>query len=502
MEKNYRVSLTARKRYGGVSEPWIRYAALALAQWVSILNFSADQPMPSTSFKATSTELELARFATSATLEEVPEHCLQTIRWVLLAVIGTGVAGCKEDGIDELRALLVERGGRAEATSLVFGDVLPATSAAQLNGAMCRALDYCDAMAPGPHFGSAIVPAAFAVAQSLGGMSGRRVFEALVVGAELGARFNLSERMYDGFDPTGIAAVFAATATAGRLLGLTEGQMVHALGLAFNRCGGSFQSHVDGSLAVRLVQGFVAETGVWCAQMAARGLTGPRNFVDGHYGYRHLYAKGLRDSASFTQDLGTIWMLESIVFKKFPSCGVTQGVTNQTLEIVAELGLRAENFLHAEVRMPPYACKLVGMPFDLGENPRVNAQFSAQYCVANAVYRGSSKLEHFRPNAIAEPGVQQLVAQVRVIPDPAMDARGHSAVDLLIHTRDGRTSVRSYDIAPGFPGRGLSAAEHHVRFEDCMAYVGRDRVETEALAQQIADLGQLKDVVPFWTSIR
>jgi hypothetical protein len=30
---------------------------------------------------------------------------------------------------------------------------------------------------------------------------------------------------------------------------------LHALALAFNRCGGSFQSHVDGSLGVRITQG-------------------------------------------------------------------------------------------------------------------------------------------------------------------------------------------------------------------------------------------------------
>jgi 2-methylcitrate dehydratase PrpD len=468
---------------------------------------------PSQSNTDLSSELQLARFVVHTTLAEVPASALQTIKWVLLAVIGTGVAGAWEEGIAELRALLVDRAGKPEATSLVFADALPATSAAQLNAAMCRALDYCDAMAPGPHFGSAIVPAAFAVAQSLGGCSGATLLEALVVGAEIGARFNLSERMYDGFDPTGIAGVFAATATASRLLALTEVQTVNALALAFNRCGGSFQSHVDGSLAVRLVQGFVAETGVWCAQMAARGLTGPKNFLDGHYGYRHLYAKGLRDSASFTEGLKTRWLLETIVFKKYPSCGVTQGVTNQTLELITELNLQPSDLEYAEVHLPPYASKLVGTPFVMGDNPRVNAQFSAQYCVANAIWRGASKLDHFRPSAIAEAGLQTLIAKVRVISDPAMDARGHSAVDLMIRTRGGRSAQRSYDVSPGFPGRGLSASEHQARFEDCMAYASARALEagemgagsasrTATILDAVNSMEQLSNVVPFWASIR
>lgn len=474
-----------------------------------------DSSLPAAHFANTniSSELQLARFVVHTTLAEVPNSALQTIKWVVLAVMGTGVAGAWEEGIAELRSLLVERGGKPEATSLLFGDALPATSAAQLNAAMCRALDYCDAMAPGPHFGSAIVPAAFALAQARGGCSGTDLLEALVVGAEIGARFNLSERMYDGFDPTGIAGVFAATATASRLLALNEVQTVNALALAFNRCGGSFQSHVDGSLAVRLVQGFVAETGVWCAQMAARGLTGPKNFLDGHYGYRHLYAKGLRESASFTDGLKTRWLLETIVFKKYPSCGVTQGVTNQTLELIAELNLRPSDLEYAEVRLPPYATKLVGSPFVMGDNPRVNAQFSAQYCVANAVWRRSSKLDHFRPSAIAEAGLQALISKVKVIADPGMDIRGHSAVDLMIQSRDGRSARRSYDVSPGFPGRGLSASEHQTRFEDCMAYASARALEAgrpgtqsalgaSAILAMVESLQQQDNVVPFWASIR
>ena len=199
----------------------------------------------------------------------------------MLSTLATGVAGAGEDGIDELRRLLVERGGGQEATSLVFGDRLPAASAAVLNGTMCRALDFCDAMAPGVHVGSSVVPAALAAAELADGRSGAELFVAVAVGAEVGARFNLTEEMYDGFDPTGIAAVFGATAAAARRDRPRRGDDPPRARLAFNRCGGSFQSNIDGSLAVRLQQGLVAETGVECAQFAAAGITGPVNFLGG-----------------------------------------------------------------------------------------------------------------------------------------------------------------------------------------------------------------------------
>ena len=376
-------------------------------------------------------EQRLARFVHGWPAAEVPAEAGRIVRLVVLAAAGTGVAGAGEDGIEPLRALLRQRGGAAEARSLVFGDRLPAHAAAQLNGTMCRALDYCDAMAPGIHIGSSLLPAALAAAELAGGRSGAELLAALAVGAELGARFNLTEDQYDGFDPTGVAIVFAATAAAARLLALSEAQTLHALGLAFNRCGGRFQSNIDGTLAVRMVQGWVAQTGIECAQLARLGITGPANFLGGVYGYAHLYGRGRLEPASVTAGVGEQWRLLGMMFKKYPSCGATQGLTELTLGLVRELALGADDVERVEVRLNPYCHRLVGHPFRMGENPRVDAQFSVQYCVANAIRRGASKLEHFRPAQVADARVQALLTRVAALADPALDARGHTAARAL-----------------------------------------------------------------------
>lgn len=183
-------------------------------------------------------EHTLAEFVAGLRLQSVPAEAERIVRRVVMAVAGTGFAGAAEDGVLALRGLLVEAGGAPQATVLVYGDRLPARAAAQLNGTMCRALDFCDAMAPGPHIGSALFPAALAAAELAGGCSGEEFMTALVAGAELGSRLNLSEVQYDGFDPTGIVVVFSAAAAAARILRLTPEQTLHALALAFNRCGG------------------------------------------------------------------------------------------------------------------------------------------------------------------------------------------------------------------------------------------------------------------------
>jgi 2-methylcitrate dehydratase PrpD len=112
----------------------------------------------------------------------------------------------------------------------------------------------------------------------------------------------------------------------------------------------------------------------------------------------------------------------------------------------------------------------VGNAFRPGDNPRVDAQFSAQYCVANAIARGSSTLADFRAENVTAPDVQALVDRVTCIGDPALDARGHSAVDVTLNTGSGEEYHRRLDVPPGFPGNALSEGEHLARFEDCLRY--------------------------------
>lgn len=443
--------------------------------------------------QAATPEQQLARFVVQQPVAGVPAEARAAVLHILRAVAGTALAGAGEDGIAGLRSLLLERGGAPQATLFVFGDRLPAAAAAQFNATLCRALDFCDAMAPGPHLGAAVIPAALAAAELAGGCSGEDFVAAVAIGAELVTRFNLGESQYDGFDPTGICVPFGAAAAAARLLGLDEAQTLHALALVFNRCGGSFQSHVDGSLGVRLTQGWVAQAAVECAQMARLGLTGPANFLAGSCGYAHLYGRDRLDAAALVAGLGEAWHLDRVMFKQFPSCGVTQGVTALVLRLAQAHGLQAAQVARAEVRLPPYAHRLVGQPFKLGGNPRVDAQFSAAWCVANALLRGRPQLAHFEPARVADPALQPLVQRIAVLADPALDARGHTAVDLAITTTDGRQLRDGLDVAPGYPGAALGEAQHQARLDDCLAYAAAAAPRSLSPAQTAALRAALDD---------
>jgi len=439
-------------------------------------------------------EKRLAEFVSETKFKDLPQKSVDTIKNVILTILGTTIAGATAEGCEPLVGQVKEWGGRKEATILIHGGKVPAYNAALVNSTMARALDFCDAMMPGMHVGSSSVPTALAAAELAGGCTGKEFLSALVLGTEVSARIN-SVSLYDGFDPTGICSIFATAAVTGRILHLDSKQMLNVLALAFNKAGGSFQSNIDGSLAVRVIQGFVSQGGIICAQLAQRGITGPKNFLEGTYGYFHLFAKDKHNPQAITQGLGTRFEMDKTLFKKYPSCGGTLGSTDAILALVKEKGLTPKDVEHIDVEVPPYNCNLVGGDFKIGDNPKVSAQFNIQYCVANALLRKSSKLNHFDESFIRDPEVIKLTKKVRVIPVPALDDPERLGFSLAAHmkvtTKKGDVYPKAVDIPRGIPGNPMTLEEHMERFRDCVSYAGKP-VSPANIEKVISMVGRLE----------
>lgn len=441
------------------------------------------------------TEKRLAEYVAETRFQDLPEEPVGVIKNVVLTILGTAIAGADAEGCREVVELARRWGGRREATLLIHGGKVGAHNAAFANSVMARALDFDDVMNPGIHIGASSVPTALAVAELAGGCSGKDFLAALVLGTEVGARIN-GASVYDGFDPVGVCTIFASTAVAGKILGLNSKQMLDALALAFNKAGGSFQSNIDGSLAVRMIQGFASQGGVISAQLAQRGITGPQNFLEGIHGYFHLYAKDRRDTEMVAGGLGERFELAGTIFKKYPSSGSTLAGTHAALDLVREKGIGPEDVAEVTVKVTPYVYKLGGHRFEIGDNPTVNAQFNIQYCVANAFLRKSSKLHHFEPSCVKDPRVMDLARRVHTQPDAALEGRGLMAMDMEVVTKDGTVFHRSVDVPPGLPDNPLSKDEHMERFWDCVGFTSRPwpRDDVDKIISLIGELEGVEDV--------
>jgi 2-methylcitrate dehydratase PrpD len=448
-------------------------------------------------------EQKLVTYIGGSKFEDLPQQAVDVAKNMILTEMGTIIAGATEEGCQTLVDLIKEWGGKKEATILIDGGKVPAHHAVLANSTMARALDIDDAMIPGMHVGASSIPTALAAAELAGGCSGKEFLTAIATGQDVVARINFATT-YEGFEPTwdasGVCGIFASTIAAGRILHLNSAQMWNALGLTFTQPGGeSMQAIVDGTLAVRLFQGCVSRNSILCVRFAQKGFTGPKNFLEGPWGYFHLYSKDQFDSGVLVGELGNRFELNKTVFKSYPSCGATIASTDATLSLIKERGIAPESVARIDIRVLPYCYRLVGGQFEAGENPAVNAKFSIQYCVANALLRRGSRLEHFEEESIRDPRIMELVKKIHITADPTIDSgrREYSLrTDMKVTTVKGDVYQKIVDIPSGFPGNAMSAEEHIDRFWDAATYKGKRLPEEkiEKIIDTVRHLEAAKDI--------
>lgn len=442
------------------------------------------------------TERRLAGFIAETGFADLSQEAINSVKNVALILSGATIAGAAEEGCEAIVRQVKDWGGKEESTILVYGGKVPAYSAVLANAYMARALDIDDSMFPGMHVGASTFTTALAIAEKIGGCSGKDFLTALVLGHEIAARMN-SAAEYDGFDPTGISTVFGAATVAGKLVGLNSGQMLNCLAIAFNRSAGSFQSNIDGSLSIRAIQGFSAQSGVVAAELARAGITGPKNFIEGVYGFLHLYGRNKNRAAEIIDKLGQKYLFaRNIVFKRHPSCACTEGSTDAILSLLKEQGVIAEDVESIDVTVSPYAFKLVGHKFEMGKNPRSAAQFNISYCTASALIRGRSSLKYFETDHIKDPRITEILSKIHVEANPALEGNIalHLKTDMKVTMKDGKVFQKVYDEPRGAPGNPLTRKELQECFKDYADY-GSSRIPSENVEKIISTVDHLEEAV-------
>jgi len=430
-----------------------------------------EKTRPETSAQRTDLMPALAQNVIETTYDRLPGEAVRYAKLGFLDTIGVLVAGSKSAGCQSVIELVRDWGGKAESTILIHGGKVTAQNAAMVNSIMARALDFDYVALKGMHLGASSIPTALAISEKRGGVSGKEFLAAVVAGEDLAMRIHLATN-YTGFDPTGVAMVFGTTAIAGKLLGLAESEMLDALGIAFNRAGGSFQSNIDGSLAVSVIQGFTSKNGIESALLAQAGITGVSHVLQGTWGFFPLFSKVEPDLEPVVAGLGQDYRVDRIWFKRFPSCGATLSATEATLELVGEHKIEPEQVKEVVVKMYGKASyNLVGKPFEIRRYPEVDAQFSISYTVANAIVRKESRIEDFFAGSVRDDRVVELASRVHAITDREVKEvggiRGSVIVEILL--KDGKQHRKFVKTARGFPDNPLGEDELRQKFADCMA---------------------------------
>ncbi len=414
---------------------------------------------------------EFAEHACSRSYGDLPASVVARTKNFILDTVGAAIAGSSADGIDAGLQLVREAGGAPQATVLLFGDRLPATGVAMINGAMCQARDFDPVYEPGVMLPYGPVFAAALAAAELAKASGKELINAVALGTDVACR--VSNALLSGlaWSRTATLGVFGAAIAAARLLRLDRDRTVHALGLALSQSAGNIQTVIDGSLAKRYQGGFAAEAGLKAALLASRGVTGPSNVFEGRCGYFNLYEAGRFRREAALEGLGERYEGAESSIKPYPCSREHHGAIAAALQLY-NAGVRGADVESVVVTLPPNAFALSGKPFRRGESPTVGGAISsAAYGTAVALLHGRVTMGDFQKEAIARPGIVDLADRVEVREDKSIsDARTLVPQSVAVKLRGGSAREAASKGMPGSPGMPLSARELREKFEACLSH--------------------------------
>src|SRR5512139_132187 len=180
--------------------------------------------------------LTLAKHIVDTDDDDIPRKVAAVTKRSLLDAIGVALAAGKlGEGCKQFVTLAIQQGGKKESTILGFDAKAPACMAAFANGSMSHALDFEDSHDTAlVHPNAAAIPAALAISESRGNVSGKELITALTLGSDLVSRLGLAVKEnlveYGWYMPP-ILEAFGATAASSKLLKLGMEQIRHAFSL-------------------------------------------------------------------------------------------------------------------------------------------------------------------------------------------------------------------------------------------------------------------------------
>lgn len=437
----------------------------------------------------------IARFVVSSRYDSMPAGAIAGAKTAILDCLGTALAGSLEESGRICAEIARQEEAREDAAVYGQGFRTSALQAAFANGTAAHAADFDHSFVIMGQPTAPIIPASVALAEAIGA-SGRQVLEAYVTGFEVTARlaFALQDATSGGWHANNSVGGFGATAACARLLGLDEGEVEMALGIAASQASGLNANF--GTMTKPLHVGLAARNGVLAAKLASSGFTANATALEAGNGFFGAFYKGSTPNLEALEDLGRTYAIETngVRLKPYPCGGLTHTAIYATLKLREQLGLTAEMIESVDVDVPPSTARTIA--FQTPETA-LQGKFCTPYLIARAIVDGAVTLDTFTEAAVRDESVLALASRITQRPDESQRVGndGSRPATITVHLRNGQTHSLHEEHPKGSPQVPMSAAELEAKFRDCARDVISD-ASVERVLGYVARLESLGDITP------
>jgi 2-methylcitrate dehydratase PrpD len=417
--------------------------------------------------------------------------------------LGVMLAGSTTRGSAILRAYAGRGDGTGEATVLAPAPYrCDAPRAALLNGSSGHALDWDDTQlstSADRIFGLLTHPtvpplaAALAVGEARH-VSGTRFLEAFLTGFEVECKIAdaIDSAHYKrGFHSSGTIGTFGAMAAAAKLLDLTRPQTAHAVAIAASLCAGIRVNF--GTMTKPLHVGRAAQNGVMAADLASRGFTGGADGLDGPWGFFQIFSFG--EGFDADRIIGRLGRPHTIVspgvsIKPYP-CGVLGHPSMDAMRtLVITHDVKPERIRAIRLRAGSNILNPLRYPIAQSE---LEAKFSPAFMLSSIALRRKAGIHEFTDDFVRSPPVQAMMAKVRTILDPEIEAQGFEKIRSIVEVEleDGTVFTQAADERyRGGPDRPFTREELHGKFTECAEAL----LPAPAIAETLATIEAIEDL--------
>lgn len=438
----------------------------------------------------------LADFAANLDYEDLSERTIANIKKALLDSIGCGILGSQFPWSKIVNQFIKEQGGRAEATIWTADFKGPASNVALGIGTMIHSFDFDDYHNAKLHPGAAVVPAAVCLGEAEG-ISGKELLTALVAGYETMIRVGLAtgpgaSRM-KGWHLTGTCGTFGAAAAASKVLGLGADATASALGMAGTQSSGLWAFTADGSMSKRFHPGRASQSGIMAAGLARLGYLGPTQILEAEDGGFCRATSDDFDLSKATHNLGRKYHTEDVSIKPYAACGSLHSSIDAARELISRFRIRPQDIekviLHTS-HVIKTQCGYEYKPLSI-----LQAQLSAQYCIAVAILEGHALVSQFTEEKIRDAKILELAKRVEVKVHPEIDNiyPEKFATILEIVTKGGESRSLRLDYPKGSPENPMSFEEVEQKFISISSDIIGSR-RAEEIAGIVGAIEHLNDI--------
>jgi 2-methylcitrate dehydratase PrpD len=400
----------------------------------------------------------LARYIVSAKSGDLPASVRKEAARTLLNWVGCTLGGSRHETVDIAISAMSAFSGAGQASILGRKERLDILNASLINGISSHVLDYDDTHSRNIiHPAGPVISAILALSEHRP-VSGNDFVNALVLGVDAECRIGnaVYPKHYDvGWHITGTAGVFGAAAASGKLLGLSEQQMLWAFGLAATQPVGL--QEMFGSMTKSFHPGRAAQNGLTAAVLASKNFTSSEQSLEAKYGWANVVSVA-HNYDDITKKLGESFEISKNTYKPF-ACGVVMHATiDGCIQLRNENKLAADEIDRVDLKVHPLVIQLTNK-----KSPQtgLEGKFSIYHAASVALIEGGGGIDQFSDRAVRDKTIASLRDRVSTVIDSSLH---EDQVRIALTTESGRRIEKFVEHAVGSLDHPMSDRDLEAKF--------------------------------------